>query len=93
MYEIPTIVLPPPSLVATKLYDGLVHGAFLENLTYTLTETLLGFGIAAVLGIVLGALVSEIRWVRRAIYPTSSPSRQCRRSRSHRYWWSGSDSV
>jgi NitT/TauT family transport system permease protein len=67
--DIPTIVLPPPSLVATKLYDGLVHGAFLRNLGYTLTETIWGFTIAAVLGIVLGALVSEIRWVRRAIYP------------------------
>jgi NitT/TauT family transport system permease protein len=67
--DIPTIVLPPPSLVATKLYDGIVHGAFLENLGYTLTETLLGFAIATVLGITLGALVSEIRWVRRAVYP------------------------
>lgn len=67
--DIPTIVLPPPSLVTVKLYDGLVHGVFLDNLLYTLTETLLGFVIAAVLGISLGSLVSEIRWVRRAIYP------------------------
>ncbi|MGH3359178.1 MAG: ABC transporter permease [Nocardioidaceae bacterium] len=67
--DVSEIVLPPPSLVASKLYDGLVHGTFLENLRYTMTETVLGFAIAAALGIVLGALVSEIRWIRRAVYP------------------------
>lgn len=67
--DISEIVLPPPSLVAQSLYDGLVHGTFLDNLRYTLTETVLGFVIAAILGIGLGALVSEVRWIRRAIYP------------------------
>ncbi len=67
--DISAIVLPPPSLIAVKLYDGIVYGTFLPNLGYTLTETVLGFAIAAVLGITLGALVAEIRWVRRAVYP------------------------
>jgi len=67
--DVSEIVLPPPSMIAQSLYDGLVHGTFLANLRYTLTETVLGFLIAAVLGIGLGALVSEVRWIRRAIYP------------------------
>lgn len=67
--DVAEIVLPAPSLIASKLYDGIVYGTFLDNLRYTLTETILGFAIAAVLGIGLGALVSEIRWVRKAIYP------------------------
>lgn len=67
--EVSELVLPPPSLIVDRLYDGLVHGTFLENLRYTMTETLLGFVIAAAAGIGLGALVAEIRWIRRAIYP------------------------
>jgi NitT/TauT family transport system permease protein len=67
--DVPEIVVPPPSMVAERLYDGLVHGEFIDNFFYTMAETLLGFAIAAVLGVVLGALVSEIRWVRRALYP------------------------
>ncbi|WP_436698432.1 ABC transporter permease [Nocardioides sp. BYT-33-1] len=69
IWDVSEIVLPPPSMIAQSLYDGLVHGTFLANLRYTLTETVLGFLIAAVLGIGLGALVSEVRWIRRAIYP------------------------
>ncbi|MFD1860095.1 ABC transporter permease [Aeromicrobium camelliae] len=67
--DISSIVLPPPSLIVGKLYDGLVHGTFVKNLGYTMAETVLGFAIAAFLGIVLGALVAEIRWIRRAVYP------------------------
>lgn len=67
--DISPIVLPPPSLIASKLYDGIVHGTFLQNLAYTMAETVLGFAIAAALGIVLGALVAEIRWIRKAVYP------------------------
>lgn len=67
--DIQPIVLPPPSLILEKLYDGIVHGTFLINLWYTMVETVGGFFIAAVLGIVLGSLVAEIGWVRKAIYP------------------------
>lgn len=67
--DVPPIVLPPPTLILQKLYLGIVEGTFLTNLYYTLLETLGGFLIAAVLGIVLGSLVAEISWIRRAIYP------------------------
>jgi NitT/TauT family transport system permease protein len=63
------IVLPPPSLVVSQLYDGIVYGTFIENLGVTLYETVLGFGIAALVGILLGALVAELPWARKAVYP------------------------
>lgn len=67
--DVSALILPPPSLIVRRLYEGLVHGTFLPNLGVTLLETFLGFGLAAVLGIGLGALVAEIRWIRRAVYP------------------------
>jgi NitT/TauT family transport system permease protein len=67
--DIAPIVLPAPSLIAVELWDGLVHGLFLENLWYTMLETLGGFAIAAVLGISLGAVIAEVPWTRKAIYP------------------------
>lgn len=67
--DIAPIVLPAPSLIAQKLWEGLVHGLFLKNLGYTMLETVGGFAIAAVLGIGLGAVVAEVPWTRKAIYP------------------------
>jgi NitT/TauT family transport system permease protein len=67
--DISPIVLPSPSLIAVELWNGLVHGLFLKNLWYTMVETVGGFAIAAVLGIGLGALIAEVPWTRKAIYP------------------------
>lgn len=67
--EVSPIVLPAPSMVVAQLYNGIVHGTFLSNLGITLLETTAGFGIAAILGTSIGALVAELPWVRRAVYP------------------------
>lgn len=67
--DIAPIVLPAPSLIVQKLWEGLVHGRFLQNLGYTMLETMGGFAIAAVLGIGLGAVIAEVPWTRKAIYP------------------------
>jgi NitT/TauT family transport system permease protein len=67
--DVSTIVLPSPSLVVTQLYDGIVYGTFISNLGVTLLETVLGFGLAGIIGILLGALVAELSWARMAVYP------------------------
>ena len=48
---------------------GLRTGLYVEHFLVTLWEALAGFGIAAVSGIVLGALVAQSRLVERTVYP------------------------
>lgn len=67
--EIPSYTLPVPSAIFMALYNGFVHGRYLEDLQITLIEMLSGFGLAVVLGLVIGALIVEFRTVERLLYP------------------------
>lgn len=69
LFQVPVILVPPPSLVVKSLWSGLSSGLFMKHLYYTLVETMAGYLIAAASGIVLGALISQVRWIDRAIYP------------------------
>lgn len=68
-FEVPRYIAPTPSAVAVALYTGLVYGTFLQDLGVTLFEMLCGFAIAVVGGLSLGALIVEVRFVERVIYP------------------------
>jgi NitT/TauT family transport system permease protein len=73
-YEIPAYVLPSPKAVMAALLDGLAQNptsraSFWYHLADTMTATLVGFGIGAVLGIVMAAAMAEFRIIERLLFP------------------------
>lgn len=65
--DVPSYFIPSPSEVAVALVRG--RGLYAVNYLVTLYSTLVAFAFALVAGVVLGALVSEIRFLRRTLYP------------------------
>lgn len=59
-------VLPGPSTVGADLLDGLRDGTVLRAAAITLRRAGAGFGLAVVIGTVLGSLVARVRFLRRA---------------------------
>jgi taurine transport system permease protein len=54
-------LLPPIEAVAFRIWQDIVSGDVFVNLGLTLYRTLVGFGVAAVIGIALGVLMSRNR--------------------------------
>jgi NitT/TauT family transport system permease protein len=63
------LVLPPPSLVALNLYDGLVHGTLMRHFGVTLYEIIAGFFLGSAIGLLLGGLISQVRLLEKIFYP------------------------
>jgi NitT/TauT family transport system permease protein len=68
-WSIPAFLVPAPSMVASALSRGVRSGLYLSNFWATLYEALMGFAIAAVSGIMLGAVIAQFRVVERTFYP------------------------
>src|SRR5262245_30606409 len=68
-WSVPAFIAPAPSAVTASLVGGIRSGVYLEHFWVTLGEALAGFGIAAVTGIALGALIAQSRLVERTVYP------------------------
>jgi NitT/TauT family transport system permease protein len=68
-WSIPAFLVPAPSMVASALSRGVRSGLYLTNFWATLYEALMGFVIAAVSGIMLGAVIAQFRVVERTFYP------------------------
>ena len=66
---IPPFLVPAPSAVARALAAGVTSRLYLGHFWVTLSETLLGFLIAAVSGIVLGAAIAQFRLLEQTVYP------------------------
>ncbi len=69
VYGVPSYVLPLPSAIAVALYRGLSTGVFLYPLWITLTETIFGFVLGAVLAFALGTAIALSRPAERFLYP------------------------
>jgi NitT/TauT family transport system permease protein len=69
LFHVPAYVVPVPSQIAEALVRGFASGQYISDLGVTLTEMLFGFAVATVLGILMGALIVEIRTFERLIYP------------------------
>jgi NitT/TauT family transport system permease protein len=67
--QVPTIILPRPSLIVAALADGLNRGTYFNDIYVTTIETIIGFAAGAVIGVVIGVAVAEIRSVERFVYP------------------------
>jgi len=68
-FSIPSYLLPPPSSVALALNEGIQSGVYLYNLTITMTEVIVGFGIGALLGLLLGIGIATVAAIERVLYP------------------------
>ena len=68
-FEVEALLLPPPSAIVQSLWTGLASGVFLKHFGITLFRALSGFAIATVLGIALGALITQFHLVEKTIYP------------------------
>ncbi len=68
-FNVPMLLMPPPSAVAGALWRGLVSGTLLHHLGVTLFETVAGFLLGAVGGLVLGALIAQSARLERLVYP------------------------
>lgn len=66
---VPPYIMPAPSAVAVSLGRGLASGVYATHLWHTLAETLLGFGIGAVVGLALGAMIARSPLLERVVYP------------------------
>src|SRR5262249_54003697 len=57
-------LLPPPSAVLRWIADDVVSGSFFRNAGLTLYRTFAGFALAAVVGVVIGILMTRLLSVR-----------------------------
>ena len=63
-------LLPPPhAVVAVAFLDPVNRAPLLRGLGLSATVALVGFLVAAVLGVVIGIAMSQARWVERSLYP------------------------
>jgi NitT/TauT family transport system permease protein len=68
-WKIPEFLVPAPSTVAGALARGVRSGLYVANFSVTLSEALVGFLIATVAGIVMGAVIAQFRVVEQTFYP------------------------
>jgi NitT/TauT family transport system permease protein len=69
VFTISPFVLPQPEQVVTGMADVVTSRGFADHLRVTLTETLVGFAIALILGVGMGAVLGRITWLERALRP------------------------
>lgn len=69
LFGISPFVLPSPAAVAHSLWTGLSNGVYLQHALLTAAEAVGGFVLALAAGVVLGALIAELRWLEKALYP------------------------
>ncbi|MQA83931.1 MAG: ABC transporter permease subunit [Streptosporangiales bacterium] len=68
-FDISPYVLPQPEEVVGGMVEVVQSQGFMGHLWVTLTETLIGFAIALVLGVGMGAVLGRILWLERALRP------------------------
>ncbi len=66
-FEVSEFIFPSPSRIAAQIIE--FHSEILRHAWRTLWVTLLGFGIAIVVGVLLGFLIGSSRLAYSAIYP------------------------
>jgi NitT/TauT family transport system permease protein len=69
LFDVSPFVLPQPEQVLDGMGEVIQSKSFTTHLRVTLTETLLGFGIALVLGVAMGAILGRVLWLERAVRP------------------------
>jgi NitT/TauT family transport system permease protein len=69
VFDVSELVVPPPEQVGSTLVDLLGESMIYEASYVTLYETIVGFAIAAVVGVGLGILLGKVRLLERVLSP------------------------
>jgi NitT/TauT family transport system permease protein len=72
--DYPPFILPAPEVVLRRLVDELLGGTIVHHASLTLAESLLGFGIALGVSLVLGYLLAHAPRVERIVTPQIAAS-------------------
>jgi NitT/TauT family transport system permease protein len=68
LFDIPKIVVPPPSAVAQAMWAG-ITGEYAWHFGVTFYETMAGFVIGAAFGLIIGGLIAQFPLLERTLYP------------------------
>jgi NitT/TauT family transport system permease protein len=66
-FTIPPTFLPSPLLISQSMWN--FRATLIDNSAVTLWTTLVGFGIATVVGLLLGVMIGASRGIYEALYP------------------------
>jgi NitT/TauT family transport system permease protein len=69
VFDLSPFVLPQPEDVAGGMKELVSSPGFWGHVQTTLSETLIGFAIALVAGVAIGAVLGRIVWLERALRP------------------------
>jgi NitT/TauT family transport system permease protein len=69
VFDVSEFVLPQPEEVLGGIRDLVQMNGFWDHVRTTLTETLVGFLIALVLGVTMGWMLGRVLWLERALRP------------------------
>ena len=59
----------PPTLIVIRFYQEIVHGSLLEDAGVTLAETLVGFAVGLIGGVISGILLAFLHRTREILMP------------------------
>ena len=68
-FQVPEMIMPAPSAVLVSLWKGIVSGIYITHFFVTFGETLAGFALGSVVGLVLGGLIGTSQLLEKALYP------------------------
>jgi NitT/TauT family transport system permease protein len=74
VFDVRSVIMPTPAAVWNSLVAGLAvdptqPGSYYQHALVTLSEIVAGFGIGAIIGLVLALVLSQIRILERIIHP------------------------
>lgn len=69
LFDVSELIVPPPEKVWSALVELLGDSMIYEATYVTLYETIVGFGIAVVVGVSLGIVLGKLRSVERVLSP------------------------
>ncbi len=67
--EVPDYLIPAPGAVLATLKAGYIDGQYWPHFLFTLTNTVIGYGVGCGLALLLGAVVAESRNFERFLFP------------------------
>ena len=69
VYDISELVLPPPLTVGATLLEVVADPETWEHARVTAVETIAGFLIAVVTGVIVGVVLGKVPWLERSLRP------------------------
>ncbi len=69
LLDVSRLILPPPSAIAAALWSGVQEGGFAWHFWVTFIETISGFVLGSLVGLLLGGLIGQSPLLERVLYP------------------------